>query len=124
MGRKLMPGPFPNRVKPHRISEINAVPFQQVPVASLCMMHRNATLKKTRTKNLQYKKNSPATSVPILQPHKSIYFHLHQHGVGERGEQERVVEDEADLFENFSSFFLLPLPPLYAFPKKTIIIVV
>jgi hypothetical protein len=81
-------------------------------------------LEKNTHKEPSVQKNSPATSVPILQPHKSIYFHLHQHGVGERGEQERVVEDEADLFENFSSFFLLPLPPLYAFPKKTIIIVV
>ena len=81
-------------------------------------------LEKNTHKEPSVQINSPATSVPILQPHKSIYFHLHQHGVGELGEQERVVEDEAHLFENFSSFFLLPFPLSYASPKKTIIIVV
>lgn len=47
MSRKLMSCRFPNnRVKPHQISEINAVPIQQVPVASVCMMHQNVTMKK------------------------------------------------------------------------------
>jgi len=75
-------------------------------------------LEKNTHKEPSVQINSPATSVPILQPHKSIYFHLHQHGVGELGEQERVVEDEADLFENFSSFFLLPFPLSMPFRRK------
>lgn len=84
-----MPGPFPNRVKPHRISEINAVPFQQVPVASLCMMHRNATLKKTRTKNLQYKKTPllhPCQSYNLTNPYISTYISTAWESEGNRRE--------------------------------------
>ena len=67
--------PFPNnRVETHQISEINDVPFQQVPVASVCMMPQNATLKKDTHKEPSVQINSPTRSMSIL--HTTSQVHI------------------------------------------------